>query len=59
MKLLLLGENSYLSTSKSFSSTDKRNRLSSHLNTWSESLLLKVEFFEITILFHGMKCNTD
>ena len=32
-------------------STDRKNRLSSHLNAWTESLSPKVKFFEITILF--------
>ena len=50
-ELHLLGESSYLSISKSFSSTNKRNRVSSHLNAWRESLSLKVKFFEITVLF--------
>ena len=36
---------------KSLGSTDKRNRLRSHLNAWRESLSLKVKFFEITIFF--------
>ena len=52
--LLLLGESSYLSISKSFSSTDKRNRLRSRLNAWRESLSLKNKLFEITILFQRL-----
>ena len=43
-----------LSISKSFSSTDKRNHLSSRLNAWRESLSMKVNFFEITILFQRL-----
>ena len=54
VNFLLQGESSYLSISKSFSSTDKRNRLISHLNTFRESLSLKVNFFEITILFQRL-----
>ena len=54
MNLLLLGESSYLNISKSFSSTDKRNRLSSRLNTWRESLSLKVYFFKLTTLFQRL-----
>ena len=42
-ELLLLEESSYWSIS--FSSTVKRNRLSSYLNAWRELLSLKVIFF--------------
>ena len=58
-KLLLLGESSSLSISKSFSSTDKRNRLSSRLNAWRESLLVKVNFFEINILFQRLSSRYE
>ena len=54
MNLLLLEESSYLSISKSFSSTNKRNHLSSRLNASRESLSLKVNFFEITTLFQRL-----
>ena len=50
-ELLLLGKSSYLSIPKSFSSTNKGIRLSSHLNLWRKPLSLKVNFFEISILF--------
>ena len=50
-ELLFLWKSSYSSIPKWFSSNDKRNRLSSHLNAWRESLSLKVIFFEIFILF--------
>ena len=53
-KLILLRESSCLSISKSFSSTDKRNRLSSHLKAWRKALSLKVNFFEISILFQRL-----
>ena len=48
--MIWLGENSYLSISKLFSSTGKRNRLSSRLNACRESLSVKVNFFEINVL---------
>ena len=54
MNLLLLGESSYLSISKSFSSAGKWNHLSSRLNAWRGSLSLKVNFFEITVLFQKL-----
>ena len=61
--MLLLEESSYLSISNSFSSIDKRNRLSSRLNAWWESLSLKVEFLKLFFYskgrVHDMKCNTD
>ena len=52
--LLLLGQSNYLSISKPLSSTDKRNHLSLRLNAWRESLSLKVNFFEIIILFQRL-----
>ena len=34
--------------------TDKRNRLSSRLNAWRESLSLNVNLFEIAVLFQRL-----
>ena len=59
MNLLLLEESSYLSISKSFSSTDKRNHLSLCLNVSRESLPLKVNFFEITILLQRLDLHYE